>query len=487
MTDISQATAAGAALGIEAFAEAYKKLLHERPGILASESGGELAWLKKARERDAQRWLADGIPTKRQENWRYANLSSITKSRIVLPRLADFEAVAPYGRAAFTQLTGAKAAEIVFFNGQFVPEWSALPTNSGISVVVLSELFSECVNDGWSAERKQKFAAFRQHVETSDADRENVFAAMNTSFMQEGVLVYIHPKVAVREPIVVTYLSELPLAEIPGDLPLVSPRVFMHVDREADVSLIEVYSGRGPQGYFTNAVSDVRLDEQARLTYCKIQLEAEGATHIGTTRIHQKADSHSESFQFSFGGGFSRQDLHVGLEGEGAEAVLDGLYVGRERQYVDNHTIVDHVVPNTTSEQVYKGILADEAHAVFNGRVQIQRDAQKSNSAQLNNNLLLSPRAEIDTKPELEIDADDVKASHGATVGQIDPEHVFYLQTRGISRAKATKMLAKGFAQDIAFRISNGQVRTQVSELIDSRLENLLGSMNLESHLDSQL
>ena len=445
---------------------------------MASEVGGELAWLKKARDRDAKRWMTEGLPTKRQENWRYANLSFLAKARVVLPKFADFEAAAPYGRDSFAQLGGAKAAEIVFFNGQFVPDWSVLPSDNGISIVVLSELLAECVNDGWTTERLQKFAAFREHVETSDTDRENVFAAMNTSFMQEGVLIYVHPKVVIKEPIVVTYLAELPLAEIPGDLPLISPRIFMHVDREADVSLVEVYSGRGPQGYFSNAVSDVRLDEQARLTYCKIQLEGDGATHIGTTRLHQKGNSRSESFQFSFGGGFSRQDLHVSLEGEGAEAVLDGLYVGRERQYIDNHTIVDHVVPHTTSEQVYKGILADDSHAVFNGRVQIQRDAQKSNSAQLNSNLLLSSRAEIDTKPELQIDADDVKASHGATVGQIDPEHVFYLQARGISHASATRMLAKGFAQDIAFRIGNETVRKQVSELIDSRLESLLGSVN---------
>ena len=447
------------------FQQAYNQLLKTRPGILASEAGGELEWLKNARERDFGRWGTEGLPTKRNEKWMYTNVAPIAESTIAIP--VD-KPVLPC-RESLVSLKGVSHSDIVFVNGHYVPELSKIDQEDGVSVVILSELFDECVNEGWSAERKKRFANFRKHVETSDVDRETVFAAMNTSFMQDGILIHIEAETKVSKPIVVAFVSNA----TSENLTMISPRVFVHLEKGAEASLLEVYEGGSDQRYFSNAVSDLRLEDESRLSYCKVQMESQNAYHIGTTRIHQGVSSFCESFQFSFGAKLSRQDLHISLEGENAETSLDGLYMVGGKQHVDNHTAVEHAVPHTTSSQIYKGIVDGEAKAVFNGYVGIHRDAQKSNSSQLNNNLMMSAKAEVDTKPELEIDADDVKAAHGATIGRIDPDHVFYLQTRAIPKAEAVRLLARGFAQDVVFRIRNASLRTRLHELVDSRFDQL--------------
>lgn len=444
--------------GATQFRVAYEELLKRRPGILASEMGGELEWLKDARERDFGRWCTEGLPTKRNEKWQYTNVAPIAESAITLP-VSNATTLKPV-------MAGAGfAAEIVFVNGRYSPSLSKRLNESGVSVVVLSELFEECVENGWSSERKAKFASFRKHVESSDADRETVFAAMNTSFMEDGILVHVGRGTKVSGPVLLSFLSDTTAPE----LTMISPRVFIHLEENSQASFLETFEGQDGQRYFANTVSDIRVDQNARLSYAKVQLESADAFHIGTTRIHQARSSFAETFQFSFGAKLSREDLHISLEGEGAESQLDGLYMVRGRQHVDNHTAVEHLVPNTTSSQVYKGVLDEQSRAVFNGFVRIYKDAQKSNASQLNNNLMMSAKAEVDTKPELEIDADDVKAAHGATIGRIDPEHVFYLQTRSIPRDEAIRLLALGFAQDIAFRIQDPLLCGCLRKLVDDR------------------
>jgi Fe-S cluster assembly protein SufD len=461
------------ASSLTSFENAYARLQKERPGVLASELGGELAWLRKARERDVLRWRSEGLPTRRNEAWKYTSIAPITDSDVVLADALDTSKPPP--RADFAKFNVPHAAEIAFYNGHFVPQWSDLGAVKGLSVLVLSELLEECINDGWTPERKERLAAFREHVETSDADRENVFAAMNTSFMQDAVLIWVDDNVSIKEPVVVSFYSEE--KKNPAELSMSAPRVFAHLGKNARAGLVEFYSGREGARYFVNAVSDVRLEEGAKLSHCKLQSESAKAIHVGTTRIHQKRSSFAETFQFSFGAELSRQELHIGLDGEGAETVLDGLYMVKDKQHVDHHTCVDHMVPHTSSQQVYKGILDGDARAVFNGRVHIHRDAQKSNAAQLNKNLLLSAKAEVDTKPELEIDADDVKAAHGATIGQIDPEHVFYLQARSIPKDQAVQMLARGFAKDVVFKIGDEHIRAALDGWVDKRFDLLGGGL----------
>ena len=456
--------------GLSHFVSAYQRLQNERPGIFASESGGELDWLKKARERDFARWSVEGLPTRRNEKWMYTNVSALGQDEVTFA--ANAGAARPIGRANLVALSAPvteSSAEIVFVNGIYSAPLSFLPDEAGVTVTVLTELLAECVNEGWSAERKGRFERFRKEVESSDADRETVFSAMNTSFIHEGVLISVAAGIKVLKPIVLAYYVDL---AAPG-LVVTSPRIFVHLEKQAEAAILEVYQGADAQKYFTNAVTDLRVEEAAILNHCKVQVEGDAAYHIGTTRIYQARNSFCETFQFSFGAKLSRQDLHIGLDGQGAEAALDGLYMIGGKQHTDNHTRVDHSVPNTQSSQLYKGILDGESRAVFNGFVRIHPDAQKSNANQLNNNLMLSPKAEVDTKPELEIDADDVKAAHGATIGRIDPEHVFYLETRAIPKAQAVRLLARGFAQDVVFRIRNESLRNRIHALVDARFDRL--------------
>lgn len=451
--------------GIDSLLEAYEALKKERPGMLAAEQGGELSWLRKARERDASRWRKLGFPRKSQERWKYSRLSALAGERFAL---AGRESSALPSRELFPKFAGA-AAEITFLNGKFVPEWSSLPQDRAeVSILVLSKLFEDCVAGGWTAERKAALEKFREHVESSDADLETTFASMNTSLLQDGVLIQLSPLASVDTPIVLSsFYDGVPNGASPW--PLVSPRAFVHLGRGSRAALIECYAGSAGARYFTNAVSDIRLDDGAHLSHARVQLESAGAVHAATTRIHQRRDSFCESFQFTLGAAVSRQDLHFSLEKNGATAFLDGLYMVDGTRHCDHSTRVDHLSPNTTSEQVYKGILDGSAHAAFTGHVRIVQDAQKSSAAQLNNNLLMSPKAEIDTRPQLEIDADDVKAAHGATIGRIDPEQVFYLETRAFSPAEATRALALGFAQDIPFRIRHEKLRELMTGLVGER------------------
>lgn len=453
-------------LGVSGLDHAYQYLLRSRPGFLASESGGELSWLRDVRNRDAARWRKMGLPKRQSERWRYMDLKPLESVKIHLPAPSTLPR-----RELFPSFSDV-AAEIVFLNGHFVPEWSNCPETQGVSISLLAKTFAECLEHGWSRERQHKFSEFRKHVETADTDRETVFASMNTSFVQDAVLVNVDSTVTLEKPIVICYFTDasLNLGAETTTVAMTSPRVFVHLQKLAQASVLECFHGRDGATYMTNAVTDLRVDQGASLSHCKVQLEGADAWHLGTTRVHQKRDSKAETHQFTFGAKLSRNDLHIGLEDEGAEALLNGLYVASAQQYVDNYTLVDHISAYTTSEQVYKGLLDGEARAVFNGHVRIFRDAQKSNATQLNNNLVLSKKAEINTRPELEIDADDVKAAHGATIGQLDPEHVFYLQARAIPKEQAVAMLAKGFAQDIAFRVRDPHLRRIMIDLVGHQM-----------------
>lgn len=464
--------------GIAGFDAAYTQLLKVRPGVLASEGGGELAWLRQARDRDAKIWRSSGLPTRRDENWKYVSLASMQDATILFSKEFSLAQLPP--REQFASLPVENAVEIVFMNGHFLRSWSKMPAQSGLQIEALSEILEECVEKGWSAERLQKFAAFQHQVENADGDRETVFSAMNTSFMPDALLISVAPHIAVTDPIVIYHFTSSDGATandkpLDKSLEMAAPRIFVEVKEKAELALMEFFSGDAAHPYLNTSVSDIRVAHGARLSYCNVQLEGSEAYHIATTRIHQAKDSWVETQQLSFGGKLSRHDLHLSLEGEGAEARVDGLYLTDGQQVVDNHTSIDHLVPNTMSRQLYKGILAGQSRAVFNGRVKIAKDAQKSNSSQLNNNLMLSSKAEVDTKPELAIFADDVKAAHGATIGQMDPEHLFYLQSRAIGKDQAMLILARGFALEVVYRIQNNEMREQLLKLVTREMDQKLG------------
>lgn len=468
-TVTAENTAGSAGGAIESLVQAYEGLLRSPKGFIPFEKGTELTWLRRAREREAARWREEGFPKRSSERWRYTNLNAIENSVL---KIASLE-VKPE-RSLFPCLPEA-AIEIAFVNGVFVPEWSRLQQPAGVTVSVLSVLLKDCVENGWTKERLHQLKEFRAHLETSDADRETVFAAMNTSFLQDGVLVSVAPGAQLSAPIAIYNFTWAESSPNENHLSVTSPRVFVHVGRGAQASLAEITCAKGTGRSLSNSVCDLRLEDGARLSHARVQTASGENLQIGTTRVRQGRDSFCETYHFSLGGALDRHDLHVGLEGEGAEALLDGLYLVEGRDQSDNYTLVEHIKPHTTSSQLYKGILAGDSRAVFHGAVKILRDAQKASAAQLNKNLLMSAKAEVDTRPELEIDADDVKASHGATVGRIDPEQVFYLQARAVDKAEAERILARGFAMDIALRIRDAGLRKMIGGLVDARFSTFGG------------
>lgn len=434
--------------------------------LSSSKSGRDFSWLDEVKEKAARRWSSEGLPTRQSERWKYTSLAMLNEAQVTLPELSDSGTTLSHFDSV------AVSAEIVLVNGVFSPTASRISGLEGVKVTLLSELIAKSQNGGLSAEQSEVVAKFRSFIEANDEKVESVFALMNSSFMRDAVLIQVESGKVIKEPVLIRHLTNGSAKDDPV-LPLSCSRVLVSLGRGAELALIEVYSSETSAKWFVNAVTDIKLEEAARLSYCRLQTENENSLHIGSTRIHLKRNSFSESAQFTFGGRLSREDLLVRLDAEGAEASLNGLYFAKGQQHVDNYTLVDHAVPNTTSQQVYKGILDGESRAVFNGHVRIHRDAQKSNASQINKNLMLSRKAEVDTRPELEIDADDVKASHGATIGQIDPEHIYYLQSRGISKAESIKMLSRGFAQEVAFEIKNEAIRTFMRRIVSDRLNQM--------------
>jgi Fe-S cluster assembly protein SufD len=251
---------------------------------------------------------------------------------------------------------------------------------------------------------------------------------------------------------------------------IATPRNLIIAGENAQLKLIETYAGLSNSTYFTNAVSEIVVARNAHVEHFKVQQESESAYHIGSTYIDQQRDSNYKSYNFVFGGHLVRNNFSTTLSDEGIECTLNGLYIGVNDQHIDNHTVIDHARPNCHSEELYKGILDDQAHGVFNGKIYVRQDAQKTNAIQSNNIILLSDDAAIDTKPQLEIFADDVRCTHGATIGQLDENAYFYLRSRGIDKKRARQLLIYAFASDVIDRVEIEPLRTKLSELLAEKL-----------------
>ena len=287
---------------------------------------------------------------------------------------------------------------------------------------------------------------------------------MNQALFLDGVFIQV-AKNAVIEPLV--HIIHVTSGIVPDTI--VFPRSFISVDEEAQVNILESHVCFEPVAYLSNAVTDIRVASNAVAGYCKAQVESHQAVHIGATRIWQEAGSSLDSFSFNYGATLSRNNLSVLLKGEGTNTIMNGLYGIDGNQHVDNHTLLDIQQPNCTGYQLYKGLLNNNSRAVFNGKIYVHAIAQKTNAYQLNKHLLLGDQACVDTKPQLEIFADDVKCTHGATIGQLSPEEIFYLQSRGITRQTAIQLLSKGFIDDIVNTIKSGSIRDKLSRLLLKR------------------
>ncbi len=413
-------------------------------------------WVNTLRRQAIDRFTAIEFPHRKMEQWRFTNVAPVIRTPFrspVEPAAHGLSAkdVAPfrYGEPNW--------CELVFVDGFFAPDLSS-PAGK-VQAGSLAEALSK---DGELVEK---------HLNRYLNGSGNAFTELNTAFLLDGACVHIAKDHMAAAPVHLLFVST---GQDGGTASY--PRNLIVADRHSETTIVESHvSLAGDKTYFKNAVTEISLDEGAKLTLYKLLHESTNGYHLSSTRVHQDRDSTFKSFSIFQGGKIARNDLSVVLDGEGAHASLNGLYMTDGDQLVDNATSIDHAKPNCTSWIGYKGVLQDKSHGVFSGRVMVRRDAQKTDSNQLNQNMVLSDKATIDTKPLLEIFADDVKCTHGATVGRPPKELVFYFQTRGMSEAMALGMLTYGFADEVVNQIEVDPVRARLEKFVYNKYSPIPG------------
>lgn len=420
----------------------------ELRSILSSSS--ETAALTELRETAFKHFRQLGFPNTKVEDWKYVNLTGFLKEDFTTEP-GDEPAVdaSVIAAAGIPKLDGYR---IVLVNGQYQPSLSDNIQNQDLDVSTLS-----------AAMNKESFKSHFGKYVTLD---KNHFAALNTALFRDGVFIEIKSKAIIDKPL---HLIHLTTADHPVFL---QPRQLVIVGTHASVSIVESFvSTTSNANIFVNHVSEIVVDEQANLQHYYIQAGRENMRYIHHAEIEQKASSLYNNYRASFPGpSLLRNNLNIALNGKNIESHLYGLYLAGGQQLVDNHTIVDHLKPHCYSNELYKGVMKDKAIAVFNGKVMVRKDAQKTNAFQKNNNLMLSKTAVVDSKPQLEIFADDVKCSHGSTIGQFNEDALFYLKARGIGEEKAKALLIHAFAYDVTEKIPNPAVQAYINQLLEDGL-----------------
>jgi Fe-S cluster assembly protein SufD len=413
------------------------------------------SWLAHLRENAMDRFTELGFPSVKEEDWKYTNVAPIARSAFkpaILAEVADSGADAK--TLADLGCVEAEHSQLVFVNGTPRIDLSSL---TALPAEVVAIDLSQAMTDNRYAEVTRKhLARYADYV-------ANGFTALNTAFVSHGAFVYIPKGVTVNAPIHLLFIST-------GEQVASFPRVLVVAEENSSATLIESYVSTQDVQYFTNAVVEVALKDGARVEHYKVQRESVAAFHVATTVADLGSNSSYDATTITFGAALSRHDINVTLDHEGAECWVDGLYLVTTGQHADTHSVIDHRKPHCTSHQLYKGILDGKSRAVFNGKIFVRHDAQKTDAMQTNKNLLLSNEARVDTKPQLEILADDVKCAHGAAVGQIDEDELFYLETRGIHHDLARNLLTYGFAEEVIGKIRIDSIRAQLDEAVLNRL-----------------
>jgi len=409
-------------------------------------------WMQEIRHSAISRFTELGFPTTRDEAWRFTNVGpmatipfrSATADRLNGGRFDTLEDV------PFPALT---ACRLVFVNGRYAPELSRGQLPAGGTLGSLAALLQT------QPDRLEPYLARQAPLE------RQAFTALNTAFFSDGAFVHLPQDVVLDHPIHLLFVS------MGSGEPTVSyPRVLIIAEPNAKASIVESYVGLGEGVTLTNAVTEVVLGENARLDHYKLQRESRTAFHVATQQIHQHRNSALRSWSISLGGALVRNNLNVVLAAEGTECNLDGLYLVTGTQHVDNHTLVDHTRPHGSSREFYKGILDGKSRAVFNGTIVVRQGAQKTDARQTNRNLLLSDEGRVHTKPELQIFANDVKCKHGATIGKLSADALFYLRSRGIDLEAARGLLIHAFASEMIERIPVQSLKDGIAALVSAEL-----------------
>lgn len=418
-------------------------------------------WVRSLRRRALEHFETVGFPTTEEEDYKYTNVAPIVRGKFV-PAVVR----TTINDAAGEQLSRfiyeeAQGSRLVFVNGVFRADLSAtddLPR--GLTAIDLAEALH-----GEQGERLQNFLARGAEVSGDDG-----FTALNTAFLKSGAYVHIDKSVEAEQPVHLLFLTD-PSA---GDV-ATFPRVLVIAEPFARATIIEEHKSLSDANetgaaYFSSPVVEFYVDDEAHVVHYKVQREAENAFHVARSRAEVGRASVYNSTTINLGAGFTRHNVNLSLRGEGSESWIDGLFFGQGEQFCDTHSLINHREPHCVSHQAYKGVLNDRSRSVFNGRIFVHQKAQKTDAYQSNKNLLLSDTARVDTKPQLEIFADDVKCSHGATVGQLNEDELFYLRSRGLGAEQARNLLTYGFAEAVIEKIEIESIKRQLNEVILNRL-----------------
>ena len=429
---------------LDALADAFEAVRRTAP------SPGAIADLRR---RAVERFSALGMPTTRQERWRFTNVAPIAGTAFTLA--APAEKAAAKVDAAPHALSGV-GARLTFINGRYVAPASDLAgLPAGVEVGSLA--------DALASESTATRAVVNAHLGSEAGIDDEPFTALNTALLHDGAVVHVQANTVVEQPIQLLFVTSPP----EGGAPVMThPRVLIVAGENSQVRLVESYGGGGESPYLTNAVTEVVAGPGAVVDHYKLVRESLAGYHIAAMHVRLSRAANFSSHAVTLGGAIVRNDVQAMLDGEGVECTLNGLYLANGRRLIDNHTTIRHAKPHCSSHELYKGILADQARAVFNGKIIVAIDAQKTDAKQTNKALLLSEDAQINTKPELEIFADDVKCTHGATVGQLDDDALFYLRARGLGLEQARSVLIHAFASDLLNRIAVEPIRAQLDDLL---------------------
>ena len=407
------------------------------------------AWLIEARRQALGSFDRLGFPTTRDEEWRFTSVAPIADASFAL---ASDGAALTRADVTVYRWTTEPAITLVFVDGRYreeLSDTSLVPAN--VRIVNLARALSDP-------------AVERSLTAVADAQRQ-AFTALNTAFLADGALIHVPDGAAIDTPIHTLFLSTSD-----GEPTMVHPRVLVVLGANSQASIIESYESRHRTRSFTNAVTEVAAGENASLQHFKIQRESTAGFHVGSIAAHVARNASLVFHSMSLGGALVRNDINVTLDGEGAVCTLNGVYLTDGSRLVDNHTTIDHAKPHCDSREVYRGVLAGRSRAVFNGKIIVRPDAQKTDAKQTSKALLLSADAQINTKPQLEIFANDVKCTHGAAVGQMDDEAIFYLRARGLDERQARHMLIRAFAGEVLNQIPIESLRTRLDHELVQQL-----------------
>jgi len=403
----------------------------------------------KERENAIDYFRKNGFPTRKDEEWRYTNISSLIKRKYKF-NLHDSKQDKDIKKYL---IKGLDTNLIVLINGEYSNEYSLIDNSKDYYVQSLKTAFVE------------KKEIVKKYFSKSYKELNDSFTALNTALTNDGVFIHINKNSIIKKPFLILNLTGSDSVEV-----FSNTRNIIIAETNSEATIIDLYHNIGNNYSFSNILSELFIKDNSTLKYYKIQNDNEKSHSVNTVQSRILKSSEFDTFVISWGGEILRNNLNSVLEGEGAECIMKGIYLSAGNSLIDNHTLVEHSVPNCHSNQIYKGILGGSSYGVFNGKIMVRQDAQKTNAYQSNKNILISDKASVNAKPQLEIFADDVKCSHGATTGQLNPEELFYLRSRGICKEEAIRLLLNAFLDELILEIDIEPLKIYLEKILNEKL-----------------